>query len=76
MSYDIVLTLGTIVGAGLITWGAMKAGATYASKEIERLHRIVALHIQADFDAAIGTEKRMTRVETLLGEIHRAVVDK
>ena len=81
MSHDLLMTLGIVVGGGLISWGSMKAGASFATKEISRLQLVVSEHVKADdaaqranFASQLEFTGRLTKVETLLNEIHRAVV--
>ena len=74
ITHDLILTLAITIGAGLIAWGSMKAGAAFATKELERLNKAVAQHVEADHGWQMEFTQRITKVETLLSEIHRAVV--
>lgn len=78
MSLDpqiIVAIVGAIFG-GAVAWGGAQAGAKTTTREVRSLVRRFEAHEKEDHDREVAHVGRLSAVETLLGEVHRAVVKK
>lgn len=67
--------------AGGVAWGGARAGASSTQKSVESLKLQIETHITDDterevdrLNTAILTERRLSRVETLMTEVHGRVV--
>ena len=74
MEAGAILTVVLALASGLVAWGATRASVVYSAKEIARLHRIVAIHMESDTVTQLEHVQRLARLETLVGEVHAAVV--
>ncbi len=66
----LVLTSAATIG---MAWGGAKAGARAMGRELREIKNELKEHMQGDEARELVTERRMSRVETLVEQIHRKV---
>lgn len=69
----IIAILGAL-GAGGVAWGGARAGSRFVLAELKEIKSDFRSHSEADNDWQLNTEARLTRQETMMRDVHHAVI--